>query len=194
MKRGWTTAVTSMMVNQTRIAAWVFETFGPRVAADAKERVLRAVEEVVELAQAVGLEPPVIHRLVDYVFSRPAGKPDQEIAGSMVTLYAAAEALEVDADAVFEEELARIQRPEIIERCRRRQSEKREALVAAPTEAQDGMVDVSYDGRTQLPPAMVSELGNRIWFLRGRDRWEAWAEDALTATLNAPLNENASRR
>jgi hypothetical protein len=48
----------------------------------------------------------------------------------MVTLYAAASALGVDADAVLEVELARIQRPEIVERCRRRQAEKREALVA----------------------------------------------------------------
>jgi len=50
----------------------------------------------------------------------------------MVTLYAAATALKVDADAEFETELERVQQPEVIERCRRRQLEKREALVASP--------------------------------------------------------------
>jgi hypothetical protein len=47
----------------------------------------------------------------------------------------AASALGVDADAVLEAELARIQRPEVVERCRRRQDEKRAALVTGDTTA-----------------------------------------------------------
>ena len=80
-------------------------------------RYALAEEEALELAQAVGVgRRDQLHRLVDYVFSRPAGKPAQEIAGSMVTLYAAASALGIDADEAFYAELSRIQRPEVIER------------------------------------------------------------------------------
>lgn len=115
--------------NQSRIAAWVRTTFDEATATNIPERALRLAEEALELTQACGVEAVVLHRLVDYVFSRPTGEPAQEIAGTMVTLYSAAHALGVDADAAFEAELERIQQPEVIERVRRRQDEKRAALV-----------------------------------------------------------------
>ena len=116
--------------NQSRIAIWVRSTFGDAVATDVPERALRVAEEALELTQACGLDAATLHRLVDYVFARPVGEVEQEIAGCMVTIYSAASTLGIDADAVLEAELARIHRPEIIERCRRRQVEKRAALVA----------------------------------------------------------------
>lgn len=121
------------MSAQARVAAWVRKVFDETVAVNAPERTLRFVEEAVELAQAVGIDARTMHRLVDYVFSRPVGEAPQEVAGSLVTLYAAASALGIDADTVFETELARIDRPEVIERVRRRQAEKREALVTRDT-------------------------------------------------------------
>lgn len=121
-------AASDRPTNQTRVTAWVRECFTEAEAKDAPERSLRTAEEALELAQAVGVDAETLHRLVDYVFSRPVGKPEQEIAGTMVTLYAMANALGVDADAAFETELARIQTPEVMDRCRRRQHEKREAL------------------------------------------------------------------
>lgn len=120
------------MSNQSHVAAWTCGTFGEESASNIRERCLRVVEEVVELAQACDVDARTCQRLVDYVFSRPAGKPAQEIAGCMITLYAAASALDVDADAELEVELVRVQRPEVVERCRRRQSEKRAALGSAP--------------------------------------------------------------
>ncbi len=45
------------------------------------------------------------------------------------------------------------------------------------------LVEVTADNSTLLPPAMVQELGNRIWFLRGKDRWEAWKESDLEELL-----------
>ena len=113
---------------QASVTAWVRKCFTEAEAKDAPERSLRTAEEALELAQAVGVDAETLHRLVDYVFSRPVGKPEQEIAGTMVTLYAMANALGVDADAAFETELERIQTPEVIERCRRRQHEKRAVL------------------------------------------------------------------
>ena len=114
--------------NQDRVEVWACQVLGLKSASDIVERVLRAVEEVLELAQTVGVGRDQLHRLVDYVYGRPVGKAAQEIAGSMVTLYAAAGALGIDAQTAFETEMARIQQPEVIERVRRRQTEKREAI------------------------------------------------------------------
>lgn len=114
---------------QRRVAAWVAEALGNDSAHDAAERALRTAEEAIELAQACDVPREALHRLVDYVFVRPVGDAMQEIGGTLLTLYSTAEALGVDADAAFEAELARIQRPEVMEKVRRRQSEKREALV-----------------------------------------------------------------
>lgn len=114
---------------QARVAAWVVTTFGPETALDAPERSLRAAEEVIELAQACGVAGETIHRLVDYVYARPPGVPKQEIGGSMLTLYAAAQACGVDADEAYEAEMQRVERPEVVDRCQRRQLEKREALL-----------------------------------------------------------------
>jgi hypothetical protein len=115
-------------VDQERVTEWVREVFDDTTASNIPERALRAAEEAIELTQACGVDAETVHRLVDYVFGRPCGEPAREIAGCLVTLYAAASALGVDAGAEFERELTRIWQPEVIERCRRRQSEKREAL------------------------------------------------------------------
>jgi len=117
------------MKNQDRVTAWVCSTFGEAVLANVSERALRLAEEALELTQACGLDAATLHRLVDYVFGRPVGEAGQEVAGCMVTLYAVASALGVDADAALETELARIQQPEIVARCRRRQAEKRAAML-----------------------------------------------------------------
>jgi hypothetical protein len=123
------------VTSQARVVAWGRSTFGESFVTDVPERALRATEEVLELAQACGLDAATLHRLVDYVFARPVGEASQEIGGCMVTLYATALALGVDADAALETELARIQQPEVVERCRRRQDEKRAALVTGDTTA-----------------------------------------------------------
>lgn len=128
------------MTKQSRVFGWVREVFTNKEANDVPERSLRMAEEALELAQACGVDVATLHRLVDYVMGRPAGKPAQEIAGTMVTLYALAGALEVDADAAFETELVRIQQPEVIDRCRRRQHEKREAL-SAPAYREEDRID-----------------------------------------------------
>lgn len=120
------------MTNQPRVAAWVRKVFDEATATNAPERSLRLVEEAIELAQACGVGAEALHRLVDYVLDRPVGDPAQEVAGTMVTLYAAAHAIGVDADEAFERELSRIQQSEVIDRVRRRQKEKREALIATP--------------------------------------------------------------
>jgi NTP pyrophosphatase (non-canonical NTP hydrolase) len=96
------------------------------------ERALRVAEEAIELAQALNVTAEDLHRLVDYVYSRPVGDPGQEVAGIFVTLYAAAACIGVDAEAEFKQEFARIHSPDVEEKIRRRQAEKRRQRVARP--------------------------------------------------------------
>lgn len=114
---------------QARIGNWVVAALGADGLRDARERALRTAEEAIELAQACGVRREVLHRLVDYVLDRPVGDPAQEISGVLITVYSVACALEISADEALEAELRRIQSPEVMEKIRRRQAEKREALV-----------------------------------------------------------------
>lgn len=113
---------------QSRVAAWAQKVLGEREAMNFKERSLRVAEEAIELAQACGVDRETLYRLVDYVMRRPVGAAKSEIAGVMVTLYAAAHALRIDADTEFGNELHRIHLPEVIERIQHRNIEKREQI------------------------------------------------------------------
>lgn len=157
-RSNWEVGWVETRTDQARVVEWMRTTFTEAENEDAPERTLRLAEEALELAQAVGVDAETCHRLVDYVFNRPAGKPAQEIAGVMVTLYAAASALGVDADAEFEKELERIQTPEVIERCRRRQHEKRAATNAPKLGVRVGMVFKDK--------ASIGDAGRRLQVLR----------------------------
>lgn len=156
------------MKNQERVTDWVRSTFTMKEANDVPERALRMAEEAIELAQACDVDVATAHRLVDYVFSRPKGRPAQELAGCMVALYAVAAATGDDADAELEKELERIRHPEVVERCRRRQHEKRAALGVAKTTAERPswpetwmaitrtIAERSYDPRLKVGAIIVS--------------------------------------
>lgn len=124
-----TMGIWSLARYQARIARWVRNVFGPEIATNKQERCLRLVEEAVELAQACEVDLAQLHKLLDYVYSRPVGDPAQEVAGTMVTLAAAASALDVDLQAVSLAEADRVETPEIIEKVRNRQAEKRARLM-----------------------------------------------------------------
>lgn len=56
------------------------------------------------------------------------------------------------------------------------------------TKQQPRQTFVTEDGRTVLPKHMVEDLsvgsaGRYVWFLKGKERWEAWPEDELEALL-----------
>lgn len=148
------------MTNQSRINAWVRKVFTAGEAFDVPERALRCAEETIELAQACGVSREQIHKLVDYVFSRPVGIPAKEIAGVLVTAYAVAGAIDADADEELEAELARIHLPHVIERIRRRQTEKREAVSTCESRSPNS------DIRCALPDAHAGAhvAGNKRWF------------------------------
>ena len=73
---------------QTKVKAWLFQCFGEKIANDKTERNHRFLEEALELVQAHGCTSSEAHQLVDYVFNRHIGEPEQEVGGVMVTLAA----------------------------------------------------------------------------------------------------------
>ena len=93
---------------QERVRAWVFETFGERVAMDWIERNHRFLEEALELVQSAGCTSSEANQLVDYVFDRPKGEKAQELGGVMVTLAALCHPHQLDMLACGEAELARV--------------------------------------------------------------------------------------
>ena len=61
-------------VRQREVFQWVRETFGDPSTV-ASERIKRVLEEAVELAQAEGMTRDHARAIVDYVFSKPKGRP-----------------------------------------------------------------------------------------------------------------------
>jgi NTP pyrophosphatase (non-canonical NTP hydrolase) len=90
------------------VGAWCCNAFDSEHATSLPQRGIRLLEEAVELAQAAGAERAMAHRLVDYVFDRPAGKIGQEIGGVSVTLLALANAAQLSADDEEQLEISRI--------------------------------------------------------------------------------------
>lgn len=92
---------------QARVTNWLRACFGDTAHADLEERTHRFLEEAIELAQAAGCTKHDAMRLVDYVFSRPLGKVDQEVGGVMVTLAGLCNASEVSMSDAADCELMR---------------------------------------------------------------------------------------
>lgn len=95
-------------IRQEVAADWAAAAFGKGQAASLPQRGLRHAEEALETAQACGCDRAQIHRLVDFVFDRPAGELRQEIGGSGLTLLVLAEAAGLDADSCERAELERV--------------------------------------------------------------------------------------
>ena len=68
----------SLSFLQEKVDDWVKATFGDNVQSP-KERALRLAEEVVEFAQAVRVDPAQLHKLIDYVYSRPMVRQSRHI-------------------------------------------------------------------------------------------------------------------
>ncbi|MER8427780.1 hypothetical protein [Mesorhizobium sp. M1403] len=92
---------------QDRVHSFMLACFGADIAADGMERNHRFLEESLELVQALGCTASEAHQLVDYVFGRPIGEPNQEAGGVAVTLAALCNAHKIDMDIAGETELTR---------------------------------------------------------------------------------------
>jgi hypothetical protein len=116
------TAEETMRDFQNRVRTWVVICFGPAIADNGEERTHRFLEESLELAQGLGCTAAEAHQLVDYVFGRKAGDPQQEVGGVMLTLSALCSAHGFDLDACARHELSRVW--DKIEKIRAKQAAK----------------------------------------------------------------------
>lgn len=92
---------------QQLVTEWSSHAFGHEQATDLKQRAVRLLEETIEAYQAVGADPAMAHKLVDFVFARPAGELNQELGGIGVCVLALAAAAGFSAD---DEELREVTR------------------------------------------------------------------------------------
>jgi NTP pyrophosphatase (non-canonical NTP hydrolase) len=93
---------------QMIVADWCVRCFGTEHAFDTHVRALRLAEEAIEFAQSVLVDTEKLHSLIDYVYSKPAGQPSQELGGVSITLLAACSSAGVEISEVLEAELKRI--------------------------------------------------------------------------------------
>lgn len=91
---------------QARVCDWLDE-LSSSSSIDSAERTHRFLEESLELAQASGCSRADAMALIDYVYSRPIGNPEQEAGGVMVTLAGLCCALNVDMHKAGKNELSR---------------------------------------------------------------------------------------
>lgn len=103
-----TTASVDRNHRQILTAEWVTRAFGPTTLQRPDERAARVVEEAVELGQAANVPRDVAHRIVDYVYDRPAGSAEQECGGVLVTMLAFCASIGVLAEDMEVRELDRV--------------------------------------------------------------------------------------
>lgn len=106
---------------QQRVWTWLVTAFGGKFLSP-QDRVLRALEEAVELAQAADILQEVAYAMVEHVYSRPKGDPRQELAGLVNTTLMVAEAYGLDGLEAGRDEL--IDAWERIDVIRLKQAEK----------------------------------------------------------------------
>ncbi|MFL9611050.1 hypothetical protein ACKF11_13265 [Methylobacillus sp. Pita2] len=109
---------------QERVLPWMTACLGHQVAFDSKERLARATEEFLELAQAAAMTKDDVLALVDHVFSRPAGTVEKELGGVMLTLAGFANANNLDMNAAGDAELIRVGDPNMMARIREKHASK----------------------------------------------------------------------
>lgn len=113
-----------MKTYQERVDKWVVECFGGDIRNDKVERNDRFLEEALELVQSLGCSKERALQLVDYVYDREIGSPNQEVGGVMVTLAALCNTNLIDMEVEAETELERIDHPTIKEKIRMKQASK----------------------------------------------------------------------
>ncbi len=92
---------------QITILKWVRDTFG-EATCDPRERVLRFLEEAIELAQAEGVHRADATRVLDHVYNKVPGDPVLEVGGVGVTLLSYCAVKRISADEAERVEAARV--------------------------------------------------------------------------------------
>lgn len=82
--------------------------FGADHASSVEQRAVRLLEECIEAYQAAHGSAEMAHRLIDYIFAKPAGSLGQELGGVGVTVLALAHAAGLSADDAEVKEIERV--------------------------------------------------------------------------------------
>lgn len=81
-----------------RVRQFLLDAFPDDPVIRPKVRVLRFLEEALELAQSIGITKEKALEQLEYTYARPIGEPRQEFGGTVFTLAAVGLALDMDLD------------------------------------------------------------------------------------------------
>lgn len=109
---------------QNNSAEWCEEAFGYHSTYDVAQRGWRFIEEALELIQALSLPKEDLLELVDYVYGRPLGSPNQEVGGVMLTLSCLCTSAGISMAVEGAKELNRVEQPEVMARVREKNLSK----------------------------------------------------------------------
>src|SRR4051794_26238347 len=99
------------MIERPRYALeWAVKTFTPEVALNPQERIMRFIEEAIELAHAMNLDAAIVVMIVARVYSRDKEEVAKEIGQTLMTLECLAKLLEINADEEASKEFNRVQK------------------------------------------------------------------------------------
>ena len=121
---------------QGEVEAWCLRAFGFEITMDRNQRNYRFLEEATELVQSLGMSRAEVLAVVDYVFDRPQGEPEQEVGGVMITLMALCAASGISLALEANTEFDRINTAVVLDKIRRKQAGKPNAV--NPTPAKGG--------------------------------------------------------
>lgn len=93
----------------SRFLAWACETFTEEVAMNPGERLMRFLEEAVELVHACDMPRETVEKIVARVYGKEPGNIEQETAQCQVTLELLAKVIRVDLEAAATKEFERVQ-------------------------------------------------------------------------------------
>ena len=163
---------------QAMLVDWARLAFGGVEATSVPQRGLRLLEEAIEAFQACGCDEAMAHKLVTFVFARPAGTVGQELGGVAVTALLLAAAAGLSAD---EEEAREVHR--VLSKPLREFSERNANKNAA------GFKIVAPSGSVDRSPAAESvEPGQRHAMLKamaGSMRFRGASYDEIEPALLA---------
>lgn len=164
---------------QTRVNEWMMACFGLKISMDRVERGDRLLEELLELLQSGGYDRERIYALVEYVYGRPVGEPEQEAGSVMVTMAAYCQAHGIDMDAAGAGELARVWTK--VDAIREKQAKKPTGS-ALPAEHLMPMAEASDEvasfiaGASGLVEATTNER-HQIWSRNNASNICTWVEN-----------------
>lgn len=113
---------------QNLVSKWMAKVFTSEIADNPRQRMQRFLEEALEWFQAEDMSKADAIALVDYVYGRPKGEPEQEIGGVAITTLAACSRLGYSFFACAWREFERVNQPEMIDKIRAKQDVKNAAL------------------------------------------------------------------